>query len=59
MSMLARNLYAILFAALFASVFSINGHEVQAQDPPSGTPAQTQDRPSLPFSSSREPEIKP
>jgi hypothetical protein len=59
MSMLARNLRAILFAALFASICSINGPAIQAQDPPSGTPAPTQDRPSLPFPSSREPEIRP
>src|SRR5262249_40345876 len=59
MNKLARNLCAIFFAALFASVLGANGSGIKAQDPASGPPAATQDRPAFPLPGQREPEIKP
>src|SRR5215467_14637397 len=51
----ARTLCAISFAAALVSALGANGSTTMAQDQPSGA----QERPSLPFPTSREPEIKP
>jgi len=59
MSKFARTLCAISFAALITLGLGANGPGTKAQDPASGPPAATQERPSLPFPTSREPEIKP
>ncbi len=54
----AMDLGVTLFAALITFVPGLAGLEIRAQDPPT-PPAATQERPSFPFPSSREPEIKP
>jgi hypothetical protein len=55
MNKFARTLCAISFAATFVSALCANEMTAWAQEPPSGA----QERPTLPFPGSREPEIKP
>jgi Met-zincin/Domain of unknown function (DUF5117)/Domain of unknown function (DUF5118) len=55
MKKFARTFWAISFAATFLFALSANGPATRAQEPPSGA----QERPSSPFPTSREPEIKP
>ena len=59
MTKFASTLCAIFFAALLASALGVNGSATRAQEPPSGPPSGAQERPSLPFPTSREPEIRP
>ncbi len=59
MTKFASTLCAIFFAALVACALGANGSATWAQEPPGGTPAGAQERPSLPFPPSREPEIRP
>src|SRR5262245_44221026 len=55
MTKFASTLCAIFFAALLASALGAIGSATRAQEPPAGA----QERPSLTFPTSREPEIKP
>src|SRR5262245_23816993 len=55
----ARTLYAVSFAATLVSALGANGSTARAQEPQGGPPSGAQERPSLPFPTSREPEIKP
>lgn len=55
---IATSLRAILFTALITSLPGFAGLEGKAQEP-AAPPAAAQERPSSPFSASREPEIKP
>ena len=59
MNKFARTLCAISFAATLVSALGANGSTARAQEPQSGPPSGAQERPSLPFPASREPEIKP
>ena len=59
MKKFARTLCAISFAAMFASAPGVNGSTTKAQEPQGGPPSGAQERPSLPFPPSREPEIRP
>src|SRR5215471_10498773 len=59
MNKFARTLCAISFAATLVSASGANGSTARAQEPQGGPPSGAQERPSLPFPASREPEIKP
>src|SRR6266545_6476578 len=59
MNKFARTLCAISFAAALVSALGSNGSTTRAQEPQGGPPSGAQERPSLPFPASREPEIKP
>src|SRR5499426_1727580 len=59
MNKFARTLCAIPFAAALVSALGSNGSTTRAQEPQGGPPSGAQERPSLPFPASREPEIKP
>src|SRR5215470_923267 len=59
MNKFARTLCAISFAATLVSAPGANGSTARAQEPQGGPPSGAQERPSLPFPGSREPEIKP
>ncbi len=59
MNKIARTLCAAFFAASLTSALGANGLTARAQEPAGGPPAAAQERPSLPFPGSREPEIKP
>src|SRR5262245_61298541 len=59
MNKIARTLCAISFAATLVSALGANGSTARAQEPQGGPPSGAQERPTLPFPSSREPEIKP
>ncbi|HKQ80398.1 MAG TPA: zinc-dependent metalloprotease [Blastocatellia bacterium] len=59
MTKAASKFCAIFFATLLAPALGAIGSITLAQEPPGGTAAGGQERPSLPFPSSREPEIRP
>src|SRR5215470_9257096 len=59
MNKFARTLCAISFAATIVPALGANGSTARAQEPQGGPPSGAQERPSLPFPASREPEIKP
>jgi Met-zincin/Domain of unknown function (DUF5117)/Domain of unknown function (DUF5118) len=59
MNKFARTLCAISIAATLAYALGANGSTTRAQEPQSGPPSGAQERPPLPFPTSREPEIKP
>src|SRR5262245_58116221 len=59
MNKFARTLCAISYAATLVSALCANGMTAAAQEPQGGPPSGAQERPTLPFPASREPEIKP
>src|SRR5262245_43455341 len=59
MNKFARTVCAFSFAASLVSALGSNGSTTRAQEPQGGPPSGAQERLSLPFPASREPEIKP